>query len=74
MKVRKPLDCAHKGMHPAIARFWFAGNELKQDKNIASTINCYVTDVDWNKQWEKFLQGNYSICVCGSAAFESFLW
>ncbi len=65
--MRKPTSCTNDGEHPARFRVWMK-NGLPE--SVASTFNCFVPRIDWDKRWRKFEDGVEPICVCQDAAKE----
>jgi hypothetical protein len=39
-------------------------------ESVASTFNCFVPMIDWERRWRKFEDGVEPICVCEDAARE----
>jgi hypothetical protein len=74
MEYPKPSTCAHKGKHRATVKIWLSGDKVMHDRKVAGSINCDVTEENWDKHWEEFLEGNHSICLCECAAYDRFLW
>ena len=39
-------------------------------ESVASSFNCFVPMIDWERRWRKFENGVEPICVCEDAARE----
>jgi hypothetical protein len=65
--MRKPTSCANEGEHPARFRVWMKNGA---PESVASTFNCFVPMIDWDRRWRKFEYGAEPICVCEDAARE----
>jgi hypothetical protein len=65
--MRRPTSCTNESEHPARFRVWMKNGV---PESVASTFNCFVPMIDWDRRWRKFEDGVEPICVCEDAARE----
>src|ERR1700751_255464 len=50
-RMRRPNSCTAEGEHPARFRVWLKNGA---PESVASTFNCFVPRIDWDRRWRKF--------------------